>query len=367
MTCNFQISCFLFFTLVVSNGALSQTENLILNPSFEDYTFLPIETGDGNGCLSTWDFPNVPGGGDYYHSDAFSNKTKTKKNEFGHQAPHSGKAYAGICISKECREYLQTKLIRPLSKGQVYEIKLYISCADKFYLSTVNEFNIVFSKKPFTIIGNDFLLSPPALKFVQQSKYSNTKEWQELLMEYTANGTEAFMTFGSFPYIENEKEYGEIFGFSKYAHYYVDDISIIALNKDSAIISIPVVAPKEDVLTKAFVAGETYVLENIQFETGKSILLPASFLELDQLMRYLLQHPKTKLHIVGHTDNVGSVTSNLKLSGERANAVKQYLISNKAIKKEFISIEGKGDTVPLNKNLTEADREKNRRVTFSFY
>jgi len=366
MTGKFHISCFLIFTLGFTGGLLSQTDNLVANPSFEVYKSLPIETGDGNTCISAWKFPNFPGGGDYYHSDALSNKTKTKKNHFGHQAPHSGKAYAGICISKECREYLQTQLIRPLTKGQVYEIKLYISCADKFYLSTVNEFSIVFSKKPFNIVGNDFLLSPPKLKFVQLSKYSNTKEWQELVMEYTANGTEAYLTFGSFPYLENEKEYGEIFGFSQYAHYYVDDISIIALEKEGTI-KTPVEVPKEAVLTKAFVAGETYVLENIQFETGKSILLPASFLELDQLKRYLLQHPKTKLHIVGHTDNVGSKTSNLKLSGERANAVKQYLIRNKTINKEFISIEGKGDTAPLNKNETEADREKNRRVAFSFY
>jgi outer membrane protein OmpA-like peptidoglycan-associated protein len=348
---------------------LSQEDNLVPNPSFEEYKSLPLSVGDGKGCLAIWDFPNTPGGGEYYHSNSFTKKTNTKKNYFGHQAPHSGDAYAGICVSKECREYLQVKLIRPLTENKEYDIKIHISCADKLYLSSVNEFNIIFSKNSFGIIGNDYLLAPPELKFVQESKYTNSSSWQELSMIYTANGTEQWMTFGSFPYIENEKEYGEIFGLAKYAHYYVDDVSITPLIKETPL----VVEHKADIkeqdikIQKEFVAGETYVLENIQFETGESTLLDVAFPELDGLILYLLKNPKSKLNIVGHTDNVGNSSKNLKLSYDRASVVKQYLTTNRDIKKGLITIDGKGDTEPLNTNTTEADREKNRRVAFSFH
>jgi OOP family OmpA-OmpF porin len=367
MAYKYRIAFFLFFILWVSNSLLAQTDNLVPNPSFEEHNSLPYDVGDGKSCITTWDFPNFPGGGDYYHSDSQSKKGSTKKNHFGSQDPHSGNAYAGICISKECREYLQIKLIRSLTKNKEYEIKIYISCADKLYLSTVNEFNIIFSKNQFNIIGNDFLLTPPELKFVKQTKYRNKTNWQELSMIYTANGTEQWMTFGSFPYVENEKEFGEIFGLSKYAHYYVDDVSITALKKDSFTIIPPIVEHKEPEIEKEFVSGETYVLDNIEFEIGKSTLLDESFPELDNLILYLLKNPLIKLNIIGHTDNIGNATDNLKLSRERASMVKQYLTSNKAIKKELIFIEGKGDAVPLNTNATEVDREKNRRVEFSFY
>lgn len=367
MAYKLRIAFFLFFTLWVSNSILAQTDNLVPNPSFEEYNSLPISTGEGIGCISTWNYTKYTGGIDYYHSDSYSKKVNTKKNEFGHQTPHSGNAYAGICTSKDYREFLQVKLIRPLTKNKKYAIKIQVSCADKLYLGTVNEFNIIFSKNPFNIGAEGYLLVPPELKFVKQTKYTNKKDWEELSMIYTANGTEQWFTFGSFQYKENEKEYGEVFGLSKFAHYYIDDVSITPLVKETLTIVPIVIEQKTQEVEQEFVSGETYVLENIQFETGKSNLLKESFSELDNLILYLLKHPNIKLKIVGHTDNIGSATDNLKLSRERANAVKQYLTSNKAIKKELISIEGKGDTVPLNANATEVDREKNRRVEFSFY
>ncbi len=367
MTYKLQIALFLFFIVGASNSILAQTDNLIPNPSFEEYSLLPYATGQGKGCISTWKFANTLGGGEYYHNNSSTKEANTKKNEFGSQTPNSGNAYAGICISKDCREFLQVKLIRPLTRNKKYLIKIYISCADKLYLGAVNEFNIIFSKGSFTIALNDYLLAPPKLKFENQSKYTNKRDWEELSMIYTANGTEQWFTFGTFQYKENEKEFGEVFGVANYAHYYIDDVSITPVIKEAPQVVEKIVEQKVQVKEQEFVSGETYVLENIQFETAKSNLLEKSFEELDNLILYLNQHPNTKLKIVGHTDNRGDVPNNLNLSYERAKAVKQYLTANKDIKKELISIDGKGDTLPLNTNVTEADREKNRRVEFSFY
>lgn len=367
MAYKFRIAFFIIFILGASNSILAQTDNLIPNPSFEEYNSLPINTGEGIGCISTWNYTKYTGGIDYYHSDSYSKKANTKRNEFGHQAPHSGNAYAGICISKDYREFLQVKLIRPLIKNKKYIIKIQISCGDKLYLSAVTEFHIIFSKNPFNINADGYLLAPPELKFIKETKYTNNKDWEELSMIYTANGTEQWFTFGTFQYKENEKENGEVYGLSKYAHYYIDDVSINPMVKETPTILPIVIEQKKQEVIPDFVSGETYVLENIQFEIGKAILLKESFFELDNLILYLLKHPNLKLKIVGHTDNSGNATQNIKLSYERANSVRQYLTANKDTKKELIFIEGKGDTIPLNSNITEAGRKKNRRVAFSFY
>jgi outer membrane protein OmpA-like peptidoglycan-associated protein len=359
---------FFLFVLFVPFHCFSQKENLVPNPSFEEYKELPSKIAQGLRCISKWTFPNFPGQGDYYHAKSKTKKASTKSNQFGNQKPHTGDAYAGICISEKVREYLQVELIHPLDKDKQYKVQLFISCADKLYLSTVSEFHIVFSKESFILQANDHLLAPPIIKFTNQKKYNNKNEWQELSIIYTANGTERYMTFGTFPYEEDELEYGKIFGKSKYAHYYVDDVSITPVIKEKPSYLPNVVEQKENASpNKNFISGETYVFENLQFETGKSILLPESFPELDNLILYLNKHPEIKLKITGHTDNVGNPSDNLKLSYERANTVMLYLNSNKAFQNNSISVEGKGDKIPLTSNDNDAGRKMNRRVEISFY
>lgn len=103
--------------LVVSCNLCAQ-ENYISNSDFEEYNALPDDIGQGKKCLKSWISPELEGGGDYFHTDAISKKTNTNKNFFGKQEPHSGKAYTGICITRNYREYLQTELKRGLEKGK---------------------------------------------------------------------------------------------------------------------------------------------------------------------------------------------------------------------------------------------------------
>jgi len=169
----------LILFLVYHSLILSQ--NLVPNPSFEEYNYLPTDVAQGKKCIATWKFPNYPGKGDYYHDNSTSKKANTEKNYFGKQTPHSGNAYVGICLTKDFREYLQVKLINPLVKNETYIISLFISCADKAYLSTTNEFNIVFSKNSFNISGNDDLIIPPKIQFLATNKFNTKKEWEELI------------------------------------------------------------------------------------------------------------------------------------------------------------------------------------------
>ena len=105
-----------------------------------------------------------------------------------------------------------------------------------------------------------------------------------------------------------------------------------------------------------------FVLENVYFETGKSNLKPNSFKALDDLVEILKIKSTMVVEIQGHTDNVGKEEDNLKLSQERANEVRKYLIS-KGIAEARVSAKGYGQTMPVADNGTDAGKAKNRRTS----
>jgi outer membrane protein OmpA-like peptidoglycan-associated protein len=110
--------------------------------------------------------------------------------------------------------------------------------------------------------------------------------------------------------------------------------------------------------------GQSIRLNNIFFETGKSILKKESFPELDRVIEFLATSPDIKIEIAGHTDNVGNAASNLKLSMARAKSVAAYII-NKGIDKERITANGYGLSKPVASNKTAAGKAQNRRVEFT--
>lgn len=110
-----------------------------------------------------------------------------------------------------------------------------------------------------------------------------------------------------------------------------------------------------------FEVPKTYTLENVYFETGKSTIKPESFKYIDEMAEYLKLKKTMVIEISGHTDNVGSAEANLKLSQDRAAAVRTYLVK-KGIAGERIQAKGYGDTQPIAPNETEQGRQKNRRT-----
>jgi len=109
--------------------------------------------------------------------------------------------------------------------------------------------------------------------------------------------------------------------------------------------------------------GKKVVLNNILFATGKSTLTPGSYAELDRLLTILQDNTLMKIEISGHTDNTGSEAVNYRLSGERANAVVEYLM-NKGIDRSRMEFRGYGPSQPITDNATVEGRAKNRRVEF---
>ncbi len=103
------------------------------------------------------------------------------------------------------------------------------------------------------------------------------------------------------------------------------------------------------------------VLDNIYFDTGKSTLKPASNKSLNDLVEVLKIKSTMVIEIQGHTDNDGSLESNMSLSQARAEAVKKYLVS-KGIADKRVQAKGYGPTRPVADNATEAGKSKNRRT-----
>lgn len=104
---------------------------------------------------------------------------------------------------------------------------------------------------------------------------------------------------------------------------------------------------------------------SVKFEEGKARILTAMEPDLDNVLNFMVDHPKFNLKIAGHTDTQGDRKKNLNLSQRRADAIKDYLMRKGQIDKDRIEAIGFGSNKPLIVNeKTEEDRRKNRRVEF---
>ncbi len=110
---------------------------------------------------------------------------------------------------------------------------------------------------------------------------------------------------------------------------------------------------EQEILRKAF--------ENLEFETGKAVIRSSSFSSLDELAIVMKKRAEFKLSLAGHTDNAGSPESNMTLSKNRVNAVKDYLVKN-GVEPSHVKTEWFGQTKPIAPNTTPEGRQKNRRV-----
>ena len=100
---------------------------------------------------------------------------------------------------------------------------------------------------------------------------------------------------------------------------------------------------------------------DVLFDSGRFTLRPLAREKLARLAGIALSYPGLKLESEGHTDNVGTEAMNQKLSEQRANAVREYLLSQ-GIPTDNITSSGKGFSVPVGDNKTAAGRQQNRRV-----
>jgi outer membrane protein OmpA-like peptidoglycan-associated protein len=110
-------------------------------------------------------------------------------------------------------------------------------------------------------------------------------------------------------------------------------------------------------------AKEIRITQQIQFDFNKATIKPVSFPILDAVYDVLSVNPKISLEVQGHTDNVGNAAYNQKLSQQRADSVRAYLVK-KGISDGRLVSKGYGMAQPLVPNNSEANKALNRRVQF---
>ena len=107
--------------------------------------------------------------------------------------------------------------------------------------------------------------------------------------------------------------------------------------------------------------AKSFVLEDCNFETGKATLEETSYVVLDELVAYLVRKDDERVEIGGYTDNVGTAANNLKLSQDRANTVRAYLLT-KGIDPNRVTAKGYGMSNPVASNATAEGKAQNRRT-----
>jgi len=114
-------------------------------------------------------------------------------------------------------------------------------------------------------------------------------------------------------------------------------------------------------VTSADQTGKVMRLDNLIFKVSTATISDSSYPELDRLVKILHDNPKMVIQLEGHTDIQGKPSLNMKLSQERVDAVRNYLVSKGAAKNR-IKTKAFGGTMPLSKENTEDAHKLNRRV-----
>lgn len=344
-------------------------QNLIRNPSFEEFSTCPKTLGNFNADVDHWSTP-TSGSTDYFHG--CSEAMGTPKNFNGTQPADFGEGYAGLYFyaPNDYREYLQAELSEPLVKDKKYHISFYVSLAERSDFA-VKEFGILFSKDKIEIPLKKEL-SKKQLYRVKTNKYtflevgysnfySDTKDWIQVYTQFTAKGGERFMTLGNFKSNARTRLFKTKKNAKQGAYYYVDMVLVEALDKNSS--GSGVVAPQKGEKT-SFALDTPHVFKSLYFEFDRFSVDEIAQKEMSTVYAYLTDDKGLGIVVNGHTDSVGSDSYNLWLSKKRAEAVAHYLIKL-GLDKSRVSWQGHGGAQPVATNAHEEGRRKNRRVEFT--
>jgi outer membrane protein OmpA-like peptidoglycan-associated protein len=113
--------------------------------------------------------------------------------------------------------------------------------------------------------------------------------------------------------------------------------------------------------TRETARGLIVNLSDVLFDTGSATLKPGAREKLARVSGILLSHPELKVQVEGHTDSVGDDDYNQRLSENRADAVRSYLVVQ-GIASSAVTTKGFGKSQPIASNDTTAGRQQNRRV-----
>ncbi len=231
----------LVLLLFYSTFTFSQN-NLVSNPSFENYTSCPAQNSELYKA-PPW-FQPTQATPDYFNicsMGIWPSNMDVPTNYFGYQYARTESAYAGFAsmfnlpssFGLNLREYVEGKLIEPLKKGNRYSVEFYVSLSNLSWYST--DAMGAFLGDSLVNFGINYMYLLNAVPQISNPKgnvLKDTLNWMKVSGEFIAEGGERFITIGNFiPDTLNTID--TLYVYEHVAYYYVDDVSVICLDCDS--------------------------------------------------------------------------------------------------------------------------------------
>jgi outer membrane protein OmpA-like peptidoglycan-associated protein len=356
----------------------SFSQNLLPNPSFEEENI--CTEYDKNCAPEAWIATSLYAN---YYFDQLS------KSQDGRHFIGLG---AGSLRANGIRNFLRSRLLCGLRKGNQYRLSFYVR-SQYDVLDSIGVYfspdDFLFEKRRFTLIypqlwsadGLDSSAPPPAI-------------WQKVELTYTADGTEGYITIGNF----KRQDYKGIQRADYRSEYYffLDNLSLVPVDPKEKLCpeadsvqyaiygenarhemlqkwmyyysknppkALPLPPTKMEVRRRI----DTLIIPDIFFATASYELSPKSFTVLDSFANKLQGYMIDSVVIEGHTDSVGTLAYNEKLSVNRAGSVKDYLVQHVAVIRQKTSWRGYAFLRPAASNKTPQGRQRNRRVEIYVY
>ena len=350
----------LFSISIFTSPCVGQEKNLISNHSFEEYSGSPVGwfyNGSQFTRLIKYWYSPTKASPDAFGPDIIV-PSHWRKKGFGKIKAFHGSTMIGLTTygceegKPHCREYVQIQLNESLVKGQKYIFHYWVAHLDSSLY--IDKIGTLFTVEPVRI-DDDRVLNYPAQLISNYIIKPARSQWHKIEYEFVADSSYNYLTLGNFfPDYKNKIDRSQ--AKYEYAYYYFDALE---LKKVPPII--PIEIPDDDLSKQKFKVGKKIVLKHIYFDLDKSELLPRSFIELDKLIKILVDHPGMFIEVHGHTDIQGEYDYNIELSHDRAHSVRKYLLEN-GISENRILSKGFGYKKPVADNRLKKGRQLNRRV-----
>jgi outer membrane protein OmpA-like peptidoglycan-associated protein len=367
-----KLICFLLLLSFINSPA----QDLLLNGGFEEEntcTEYKIECAP-----EAWIGSSGSSRDRYVHDPA-----RSHNGEFcmAIEAGHSTRPYH--------RTFIRSPLLCKMRVGSTYRLKFFVK-SPHAVLDSVGVYfgplDPLLERKPiYRLAPSLFLASNPS------NRFRNDSSWQQAVLDYTATGTETFLTIAYF----SRNDLNGKTGISRRNEFlfYVDDVSLMPLDPSETLCDnwqkikqdiydqnerhqyldrVLKYRPNPDLhettMAPPLVAkSDTLLLSDVLFMTGKKNLQPKMAVVLDSFCKSMAGKLIDSLVIEGHTDNTGTSAFNEQLSSGRAQSIADYLSSCAGFSAALFVTRGWASRKPVAPNNTAAGRQKNRRVELVVY
>jgi outer membrane protein OmpA-like peptidoglycan-associated protein len=361
------------FAFCMSLIVLEQSaQNLAPNPSFEEHSYCPVNFNQGQMEIVKGWRQASQGTADYFNG--CSRLVGVPDNSFGYQQAKEGEGFLGLITfapsKRNYREYMQAKLTKPMSGGQLYCVSFYISSADRAEY-VADGLGAVFTKDKVRNPTDGYIPMSPHLSNPAGNILGDSDSWILLSDVFEATGGEQYVTMGNFlPDTKidvKRRNVAEDDVKRKWesAYYFIDDLSIVPVDKRSeCTCTIPLIAAEvRDSIRWKLPPGKEVSFDNVLFGFDNDELDQESQETLNEVASWMRNNDFLYLEVMGHTDIIGAEGYNMDLSERRAKEVIAYLTSL-GVPLKRLSIDYYGSRKPVADNRMNEGRAQNRRVDF---